>query len=1244
MATHLSARLTWHDSGWNGRVCRAPGLNSACMEHEHVREGRDLSVETPHADCPLSRLKETTGYLPPCSRDTNAFGGETYVIRHDDPLPGRSLPSVDEELPPYSLCPTPYRWMLEDNFRDICEDESLLVRGPSSSSPGTWVQEDDRQRAMLERFWGKLKGVGSLVFFYCNRGNAVDDEASRLIVGVSRISEVGEPVYFGRSPKIPGRFPVWSRRITHRWPDEGVRIPYQEYIAANLKVEEIACRPPRDLSLPFSYVAEHLTDGQAVSALLAIISVVERLQADQHAGRGVSGDWAGALKWLNGALDEVWAGRGAYPGLGALLRHLGYERGVAYHAAVLRDIERRGTDPWQHLRNILEGRAAPEPDHAQGLLRAADEWQKQKPARQLLDLLVRFELTSDQLSDVANATARKERGIEASNEAIIENPYRLYEQDFGTRTSGPIGLEVIDQGMLPEGEAAQFRTEAPIPRNDRRRVRAVMRAVLRDAADGGDSILPFETLVIRTAAYFPESRRCAPDPSVAWDSEDRKFHEQIIWFKALDAPSTWRRSDEAPDPSPVVSDELAEMEEDLGAAEFDPDAVPEVRVAALKSVRRCELEIADVVKKQVGLLADLPEAGPEWRAILTRPIDKGGFGEPGTEREAEALLEKIAALETLYRNRLSVLTGGAGTGKTSVLNAFLRALRDVEGPRSTLLAAPTGKARVRLQTASGRPASTIHQVLWDVGMLGDNYRILDKPQKGQLSYATVVIDESSMPSVELIAALFRAIRTGAITRLIFVGDAFQLPPIGPGRPFIDVIRWLRQEHSDCIAELRTCMRVRSVDGEEVVSPGLQLADGYRDESGPGDDEIIARAARSGTLGDLTLVTWNDHDDLMAKIDDALRVLGVTPGDGAAFDRSLGIAAKDGRQAEAWQILTPTRIHAFGAAEINRVVQDRYRSREIANATDERTVWPRPMGDQGIVINDKVMQVVNRPKWLPKGTDGLSFVANGEIGIVTQTWKKKAKDQSDKAHVVFSTQPKAEYRYLKSEVKECLELAYALTVHKAQGSDFGTTIVILPRKAATLSRELLYTALTRFRERVIALVEKDTAILDQMRSPAYSETARRSTFMFDLLIGDTAKDLQLPARYQPEGLIHRAEDGTPMRSKSEVIVYEVMKGLGLEPLYEQRLYAPGSETDYCLPDFTIKHAGQTWFWEHLGMLDRRKYRDDWARKLAWYERCGYTARLLTSRDHAGASGGVLYADEIRSLAHARILGDVEHKDA
>ncbi|MET3513372.1 hypothetical protein ABIC63_001139 [Pseudacidovorax sp. 1753] len=1232
MTTHLSARLTWHDAAWNGHLCRSPATNAACMEHEHVRDGRKLEIEDLNAGCALDALVASTNYLPPCQRDANAFGDRRYIVRHQDPLDQRALPPADEELPPASLCPTPYRWMLEANFRDICEAENLLLRSSPREQPGTWIQEDDRQRAMLDRFWSKLTEGSSFIFFYCNRGNAVDDATNRLLVGVARITEIGEQLYFGKSTRTPGRFPVWSRRVTHNFPDEGVRVPYQEYIARNLPPESIACRPPADLTLPFSYVAEHLSDGHAVSTLLALTSAFEQVRADQLQGRGVEGNWDDALSWLSGALDEVWGGRGAFPGIGALLHHLQFTRGVAYHATVLRAVEESGQSPWAHLKAIFDGRQSPEPQYSEGLMVAAAEWRKLTPSHPLLESLIRFELTTDQFADIVVAGTRKDRGIEASVDNLIANPYLIYEQDHGTARSAAISLEVIDQGMMPEGNAARFRSEPGMAANDRRRVRATMCAVLRRAADAGDTVLPFDTLVSRASAFHPEKRRCAVNSEVAWGSEDRRFYELILWMKAVPLPASWERVDK----TSAEDDELAELREDKGSDGHTDQESEEIQLVALKRVRLCEIQIAQVIKNQVGEIPDLVKP-PDWVAVLTAPVDQGGFGTPKTVRQQEAIKEKAAALDVLFRHRLSVLTGGAGTGKTSVLKAFLRKLTEIQGPRSLILTAPTGKARVRLQGSTGRQANTIHQILNDAGMLGANFRILEEPTKGKRFATTLVIDESSMPSIELLAALFRAVDAKSIERLILVGDPFQLPPIGPGRPFIDIIRWLRINHPSAVAELETCMRVETIDGKESVSAGLQLANGYRDLAAPGDDRIAAEAARTGTFGDVTFLTWNDHDELLECTQRALRLIGVPEGDAKAFDRSLGITQEQWSKSEAWQVLSPTRIHAFGSGEINRVLQAQYRAEEIAKAMDARSRWPAPIGDQGIVYHDKVLQTINMSRWLPQDSEGLRFVANGEIGIVTETWKKREQDRDDRAVVVFSTQPKARYSFLKVEAKECLELAYAITVHKAQGSDFDDAIFVLPRKAQTLTRELLYTALTRFRRRLIVLLERDTEVLDALRSPAYSETARRSTFMFDLLLGDTARELELAERFRPEGLIHRAEDGTPMRSKSEVIVYEVLKRCGLSPRYEERLFAPGSKDDYRLPDFTIRHGGRTWYWEHLGMLSHKAYRDDWAEKEEWYRRSGFHERLLTSKDHPGGRWGVVYADEIRDQARQKILG-------
>ena len=1237
MPTHLSARLTWHQDGWNGRICSRPLLNAACMVHEHVREGRKDKTEEENRGESIGAVRAKTGYLPPCQRDANAFGYERFSIRHEDPLEGRNLPGVDEEIPPFSCCPTPYRWMLEGNFRDICEEENLLIPGRRNldSSP-TWVMEDNRQRALLARFWGKLQKQKSLIFYYCNRGNAVDDAVNRLLVGVSRITDIGDEIYFGRRADRPGNFPVWSRRITSSMPDEGVRIPYQEYITLGKDMESIVCLPPNGMNLPFSYVAEHLTDGQSVSAILAILKSVERVRQDGF----VAGAWDNAISWCNAALDEVWGGRGAFPGIGSLLRYLGCTQGHAYHATVLRQLERKGRNPWEFTLAILQDRTDPDTDqYKEGLLAAAKQWRSMPSRHRLLETLVRFELTTDQITGIANEDEREKRGVAARAEKIIENPYVLYEQDKGVQNSKPIDLETIDQGMWPEGDAALFRTGDGIAHDDHRRVRATAVAVLREAAAAGDTLLPFETFMRRLHDLFPDKRSCLADREAFWSGEDRPFYDAILWLKEEPYPDSWRleysaKASQSATP-PGTDDDLTE---DLGADAYDTEETkPKIKLVALKSIRRQEVEVAKVFEG-VRKLDDLASSQPDWKALLTDKNTDGGFGPPETERESDAIDEKVRTLEVLYSQRISILTGGAGTGKTSVLKIFLKQLREREGVTATLLAAPTGKARVRLQAITGRSSNTIHQVLDDAGMLGPNYRILDEPKKGRRIVKNIVIDESSMPSVELLAALFRAVDMETFRRLIFVGDPYQLPPIGPGRPFVDALRWMREQHPECVAELKTCMRVtQTAGGTAGISKGLELAAGYRDETGPGDDAVLSELVQKGELADVQIAFWNDHAELLKEMNKVLEAqFGIRGDDEAAFARSLGIDSKNWKACENWQILSPTRIQPFGTDELNRVIQSRFRATMLSAARDPRTRWPSPMGDQDIVFNDKVMQTANRPKWLPKDAKGLRYVANGEIGIVTFAGKGK-ESKPDYLRVIFSTQPESEYSYPKSDAKETLELAYALTVHKAQGSDFETVILIIPRKAQTLSRELLYTGLTRFKGKLILLVEKDSQPLLDFRRPEASDTMRRTTRMFKLLIGEDAGDIGITGPYRPEGLIHRTSDGTPVRSKSEVIVYDVLTALGLSVRYEEPLIAKsGDPKDFRLPDFTIHYQGRAWYWEHLGMLNKASYQEDWKLKQKWYRDNGYWDRVLTSKDHPGGIGGIVYADEIRKEARGRIF--------
>ena len=119
------------------------------------------------------------------------------------------------------------------------------------------------KRELLKRFWAKLEAHRSLIFYYCNHGNPIDENTSRIIVGVGRVADLGPQLYFGTTPKYQDQYPVWSRRITQAYPDQGVRIPYQEYLRDGHPTEHIICRVPRNALLPFSYAGEHVSDDLA---------------------------------------------------------------------------------------------------------------------------------------------------------------------------------------------------------------------------------------------------------------------------------------------------------------------------------------------------------------------------------------------------------------------------------------------------------------------------------------------------------------------------------------------------------------------------------------------------------------------------------------------------------------------------------------------------------------------------------------------------------------------------------------------------------------------------------------------------------------------------------------------------------------------------------------------------------------------------------------------------------------------
>jgi exodeoxyribonuclease V alpha subunit len=867
MATHLAARLVWHDRGWDGRICNAPKDNGWCIRYDWVREGRDDQREEQRRGKPV-----TQDLLPPCIHDTNAFGpAKGEVFQHRDPLYRRFLSPTSETIDRFSFVTAPFRRMRE-------------VDG--------WIYDPGDQEQLLSQFFGALEEGISLVFFYGMHGNPIDEDADRILFGVGRIARIGEQRYFGGMDEDGRRYPVWWRKITHAGDAEGVRLPYQEYLRADPTGEaarRILCRIPSGARPEFSYVGEHVRDDTAIAVLERLDQSLAQVERDGI----VKGPWKKARAWIQTTLAELWRERGAFPGIPAVLGFLGIDQSEVVYRTVFRPLEREGKDPRELLFALLSGQKQP-PNKAMRLefSAAAVEWNDlRERTRELLRLLIRFDLVKEQVQRVATAAKRRQAGIDADEQAIIENPYLLVESDLGEEESAAIDFEAIDHGMLPDKEKLPLLAEPPIGRNDKRRVRALLVQALRSAAEAGDTFLPLEEALTRAAIELPEQRRIDDDPE--------RFLDERAWHAAL---VTLLEEEDAP------------------------------QLIALNRLREMETLISNVLEEFVE--THYGGSGLDWSTFVDEALE--GADPLSEEVERRARAEKIAVLEQAFTSRLCVITGRAGTGKTTVIRALLEGLEQVEGRQSTLLLAPTGKARARLQARTTREARTIHSFLARNQWLHWGTFTLKWAGGRSEGARTVIIDEASMLPVDLLAVLLRALKRDQVRRLILVGDPNQLPPIGPGRPLADILAWLdHEERRHAFGHLRERARAK-----DVLSEALQLSDLFTSEPpNASDDDILVRAATGALERDLEVHFWTTADELEKKLFEQLGLLlDVRPHEKEyeAFNRSF--LAGTGKPApDRWQILSPVRGQGFGTEQLNRLIQYQFPWRAAASARSS-TDW------------------------------------------------------------------------------------------------------------------------------------------------------------------------------------------------------------------------------------------------------------------------------------------------------------------
>ena len=298
------------------------------------------------------------------------------------------------------------------------------------------------------------------------------------------------------------------------------------------------------------------------------------------------------------------------------------------------------------------------------------------------------------------------------------------------------------------------------------------------------------------------------------------------------------------------------------------------------------------------------------------------------------------------------------------------------------------------------------------------------------------------------------------------------------------------------------------------------------------------------------------------------------------------------QLEKLQLLTPYRAGAYGTLGLNKLIQSVYRNKPKYSA--ENTPFYHA---------DKIIRLSN---WYTGYGDSRKLkLSNGSIGIINGENYKRTYIFSDAKDVL---------KYVDSE--ENFDLAYAISVHKSQGSDFKNVFLVIPKKRALLSKELIYTALTRSKFRLFLFIE-DTEDDLLLRAAKTSHLIHRNTSIF------------IQPLDNKNGLFPDA-DNIQVRSRIEYIIYQSLQKSGIEFEYEKALDLK-DKSFVIHPDFTIKlKNGRTLYWEPLGMLDVKKYYKDWQNRIELYREQGLYHDLITTDDLGGINQEKINAliDDIR----------------
>ena len=1251
MILHLTARLAWHDNYWNGRICRKPSENIYCSGNysllsTRIQRRKNSELEDKYAGKPASEIVEKEDYIPPCYWVINLLEDKKLEVKHVHPFCDFIKKAKEGGIKPIKDTIEPHA-ILSWSFKFSFAREGILK-----------YPRDLEDR--LNHYLSYIIPGKSVVIFYLNYSNPVNgDRHKYLIAGAALVKDIRKPKQYEFDPEyyehlkkqFRGYFPPmeWSFQIVLD-PETIVIIPYQEYIKEleeakseeeKRKIEEllseIVVEVDKQSLIPhFKYVSMHISTDKVLYLLYKMLNSLNRAKEHGIVEKEPIEEY---IRRTEDLIKHLWRLRGEYPSLGKVLIALGEILG--HYTIILNHTSETTTDYKKYkeieekLSNFfskygikfIEIMKTADPGRMEILLNelnqdnGIDSYTKYLISQiikfirdrgseylKALELLCRLDLAYAQIRNIIRNIENKKIDIED----LVNYPYSLVytyipqhdlqeREWFAEFMDFNLDLYLLDISLIPDPYYVNYMPLSS-PKSPDRLVAAIYEVLYNEALFEGITAVIEEELIdaINKTQVLSLYHRARPEVSKG-DIDNIMARHRNILRKTI------------------------HYVEDLS----------EGRIFQLKHVREIEKTIEETIKKLLSkeLLIKLDINASEHIEYIIKSVSNRLSEAKAPENQKKEFLSiQRSIYEKALRYGLIVISGGAGTGKTETIINLVELFSRI-GKKPIYIVTPTGKSalvveeRLRKRNLLKDVAfiSTVHRLLYsyyferfssitgfkkefhelvelidktlnDIRFFNEFKNYINRNSNLKIQPKILIIDEASMVDEILLALLFSIINIDSLEHLIIVGDSNQLPPIGLGKPFVDIIDFLKEKYEDQVIILETPIRFPIKTGIWAFSQTFTSPDNPVDDLENYIDDT------------LKIYYFHVVDDLKGKITGILKeLLSETVGNHSSkpeildlLNTILEIDSSEERPSlekiDKIQILAPTRYGELGTEYINRVIV--LKGRNVADC------------EYAKIINEQ-----NR--YVELSTGKILLLPNGSLGCWTKkrggrVFFREVKEILNRLPYDRYNDRKIVYNKLQELVNEVtgrfkegdsyISPGYAITVHKAQGSDFDYVIFILSRISSFATKELIYTALTRAKRRLYLLLNtnlKDNIILILQQVKMFSELDRRSTLLFKY------------RRYPGRVYSLRLKNGETiyLRSKTEYIIAKTLDSLDVEFKYE-----PSDLRDHgIIPDFKVVVDGKQYFIEHLGLLDKEVYRRRWEIKRRIYEKLGLLDQVITTSE-------------------------------